>query len=616
MANQPIISIPIDDSAFRKFYEMFKAYSEKLETMPEAWKKLNATMGENGSAKVSDLLAIAATQTTAIVTAISGAADAQKRLGQETVRTTSSWDRLGKSVTGVASSVVGIGKAIAGWGLGAGALAGIGGGLGVADLANSVLNNQLSAGGLGLSIGQMRSWQTSMSPFVGTNLLQGAASAQLSPSMFGYLATLGISGQQAQGESPAQLATQIANAARQAYQQNPNINSAQAQAFLALGGTEADWRNLGTANGGFLRGSEASALAGAGAQGPGAQATRAFQGLAVALHSAENTVQSALIDALGTAAPIITKFTEAASSGIAAFLKSPELQADIKSLTDWLSSPAFMADLSTFGAAIKTAGADIMAFISWFSGKGGVPGAPAQPTPPMTPAQIKAAQNQPGLAGLRARLPIALGGYGNGAAGIIPNRSVTSTDTASGTNFAHVMGAFKAAGYSTNFAAAMAAQASSESSFNGASYNVTNGQVHAGMFGWSATRRAQIKKATGIDVWTDTNPDDQIKASIWELHNTQAGAAAKINAAANVRGPGAAGIAADEYYEGSGDNVFRQGVRGLKANLFAHTGPQSDLPASVKKLLSSLRTPPAKVSLNITNSTSARVAVSANSAVA
>ena len=150
--------------------------------------------------------------------------------------------------------------------------------------------------------------------------------------------------------------------------------------------------------------------------------------------------------------------------------------------------------------------------------------------------------------------------------------------------------------------------------------NVTKGQKHAGLFQWSASRRAQILKGTGIDVWKDANPQDQVNASIWELQNTQIPAAMKIALAPNA---GAAAIAADKYYEVSGDNMVQQGIRGLVAQGYAAIGPAApstkpvlhDLPPDVKSLLSRLATRPAPpVKVSVTNSTSAKVAVSANAA--
>ena len=144
------------------------------------------------------------------------------------------------------------------------------------------------------------------------------------------------------------------------------------------------------------------------------------------------------------------------------------------------------------------------------------------------------------------------------------------------TTFAHIMKRFEAAGYSQNFAAAMASQAYSESSMNAAA---GAGTAHRGLFQWSAERRAQILQGTGIDVWKDTNPNDHITAAIWELQHTQKAAADKISAAAKL-GPGYAGMAADNYYEVSGDNKLQQVARGLRAELYANIGPSASTSAA------------------------------------
>jgi hypothetical protein len=616
VVNTPVIKIPVDDSAFKKFHELFLSYTEKVEEMPDAWKKLDAAMGKAGdgfgqsAATAKDALAIAATQTAAIVEAITAATKAQNGFSKATHGSASAMFKLGAQVKSVAGEVAGMGKWLLKMGGITGTLAGIGGGLGVYDLAGSVLSNQRQAGGLGLSVGQMRSWQANMSPFVGANVLQGAAGAQLDPSKYGYLAALGISGQQASGESATSLATQISNAARRAYQQNPNVNSAQAQSFFALGGNVSDWRNLGTANGAFLASSEGNATSNAGALGYSAKTAQAWQQLSVQLSKAGYQIQSSLIDGLEPLAPMLTKLSAAVSDGISAFFKSPELKADLQQFTDWLSSPGFTTDLKAFGDGIKTAGADVLAFLGML---GKIPGLnPSAPNPttnpnvdPTTGAGLKKAQQ---------------GGWGS-AASYAFGPDGGKTKATSMTGYSQVMKAFEGAGYSTNFAAAMASQFGSESGFNASasSYDKKTGW-HKGLGQWSADRRAQILRGTNgkIDVWS-SDPQMGIAGSIWELQHTQTAAAAQIAAAAKI-GPGQAGIAADKYYEVSGDGLLGQAGRGLKANLFAQLGPQSsgksstppELVALLKRLAKQGIVKPAHVT--ISNSTSARVSMSANAA--
>lgn len=368
MGTKSVIAIDVQDGSFKKFLDLFNAYTEKLEDLPDNWRKLDEAMSSSGAsfgkatANVSDLLAIAATQTAAIVEAIEFASKAQSGFRKQTDQSTSAVARLGKQVEGVAKGA----EAGAKWLLKAasigGALGGIGGGLGVFELASSVLTNQRQASGLGLSVGQMRSWNANMSPFVGSNILQGAAGAQLDPSKFGALAALGISGQQAQGENATALAIQISNAARRAYQQNPNVNTAQAQSFFALGGTMADWRNLGSANGAQLAGYESKVGSDASGLGYTSKTAAAWQQLSVQLDKAGYKIQSSLIDGLEPLAPTLTKLSGALSDGISAFLRAPQVKQDLQDFTNWLESPAFMGEMKDIGSWLKVAGQDILSF--------------------------------------------------------------------------------------------------------------------------------------------------------------------------------------------------------------------------------------------------------------
>ena len=50
MAEKPIISVEVDDSAFQRFLSLFSEYTAKLDEQPEAWQKLNEVMERAGGA--------------------------------------------------------------------------------------------------------------------------------------------------------------------------------------------------------------------------------------------------------------------------------------------------------------------------------------------------------------------------------------------------------------------------------------------------------------------------------------------------------------------------------------------------------------------------------------
>jgi hypothetical protein len=216
-------------------------------------------------------------------------------------------------------------------------------------------------------------------------------------------------------------------------------------------------------------------------------------------------------------------------------------------------------------------------------------------------------------------LPIAWGGRGNGPGGIQsqqppPGQLGQSTVGA-------VMQSFMNRGYSKKFAAAMASQAFSESGYRTYAPSTYKGQQYGGMFQWNKTRRDQILKATGIDVWSPkTTEDQEAAAAVWELRNTYKNAADKINASPNAM---TAGTAADRYYEVSADSDSARIMRGIRAGAMYEFGPdapvKSAAPSATDAATAALLRRLAKqniikVQATVTNNTAARVNMSAQAA--
>jgi hypothetical protein len=229
---------------------------------------------------------------------------------------------------------------------------------------------------------------------------------------------------------------------------------------------------------------------------------------------------------------------------------------------------------------------------------------------------------------IKNNLPPALGGQGNGPNGIgpLPPDGTGMKNIQDYTSASHVMKQFMAGGASRKLAAAMTAQASAESSFNAGVVSHYKGKTYAGLFQYDPSRRAAVLAETrkaglnggkGYDMWSGT-PDQQVAGSIWDLNHDYKSAAAKINAA---KGYAAAGVAADNYFEVSGDGWAKQAYRGGLSNFYGHIGPSAPAPTNapspeIAALLRQLgKQNIIKVTTHVTNSTSARVAMSAQAAV-
>ena len=221
MANRPIVQIDVDDSAFQKFAAKFDEFNKKLDEMPEAWKNFNAAIGGAGEATgelaagaltAKEAIALAGAQAAIIAEALTEAVKAQDKLGDSSHGTNKRMSELAKTAKGLAGDIESVGKWVLK--LGAGALAGLGisallGGFGIGELANAAFTRSRTAGGLGLSPGQLKSFQVNAQPFLSESALQGAASAQLSYSSAPYLQMLGIGFGRAQQMNAADLAFEM-----------------------------------------------------------------------------------------------------------------------------------------------------------------------------------------------------------------------------------------------------------------------------------------------------------------------------------------------------------------------------------------------------------------------
>jgi hypothetical protein len=250
--------------------------------------------------------------------------------------------------------------------------------------------------------------------------------------------------------------------------------------------------------------------------------------------------------------------------------------------------------VTDFGNAVGGASVDVRAFGQMLSALTGKPSAAA--------SAASGADSGATSSGIQPALSVAAkGGDISAIVHALKPNEMNSIDA--------IMGQYEKDGYSKKFAAAMASQARSESSFNPNATNYYKGQEYKGLFQWNASRRAAILKATGIDVWK-ASAADQVKASIWEMHHTEQAAAAKINGAKTAWG---AGVTADNEWERSGDNWFQQQERGARAAAYYAVGPNPHASSDVHKTLKAIakqQAKPVKVSLSVTNSTQSRVEMS------
>jgi hypothetical protein len=331
MATKPIIEIDVDAGAFERFLGLYKEYRASLADMPDAWRELGGLAGDAGkklaesAGGARDALAIAAAQAGIIAGALTEAVIAQKSLGGATTKSASGMTSFAKAAKSAAREVVSIGSwllKISALGLGVGA---IGSGFGFDALAGAVLMRQRAASSLGLSPGQLASYQVNAQQFLTQNDLAAIAGAQTDASRAGQFATLGIDFARAQREAGTALTFDVLKAAREAWlgaakggyspMQSPAVMAA-----IALGLSQQTIRNAANTPLSDLLAAQGASTRDAEGLGFDRDTSRAWIGLKVALDRAGITIESGLIRALAPLAPQITRLSQEVVQFIASFL--------------------------------------------------------------------------------------------------------------------------------------------------------------------------------------------------------------------------------------------------------------------------------------------------------
>jgi hypothetical protein len=333
------VDIQVNDESFKRFAAAFADYSAELEKQPESWRRLNAAMegaGDAGNALASgaltgkEALALAFAQAELIGGALSKAAKAQNALGDASHSTNKKMGELAKTAKSLGGEIAGVGKWVLK--LGAGALAGLGlgallGGFGVGELASAAFSRQRAAGGLGLSPGQLASFGVNAKPFLGEGALQAAAASQLTYQSAPYLSMLGIDFRNAQGMSAADLAFEQLKGAVKAWQSaqksgTPPASSPFVRAYQELGGNLEDVRRAALAGLPAINAAQGAYKRDVGVLGFDKKTGDAWTQFYVQLDRAGKEIETIFINKLAPLAPEFTKLSAWVTDAIASFVNT------------------------------------------------------------------------------------------------------------------------------------------------------------------------------------------------------------------------------------------------------------------------------------------------------
>jgi hypothetical protein len=253
MSNTPVISVEVNDQQFRGFYELFQKYAGDVEEMPADWKRIGEATGSAGkaigeveriSAGTRTQLAAMAAQADAIGKAFSTALDSHTKFASslresntQLEKMASTTQKLGGGVFGAMGHVAGgngisametaistLGNLVPGVGKIVALIGGIGAAAMIAGkkLADDAVGNQRNARRVGVSTGQLRSFDLNFGRYADPSILNRAADAQSDMTMMPYamLATgKGIS--QLQSEGADDVAIQMMQRAHDWWNKTP-----------------------------------------------------------------------------------------------------------------------------------------------------------------------------------------------------------------------------------------------------------------------------------------------------------------------------------------------------------------------------------------------------------
>ncbi len=377
MSKKPVISIDVDDTAFKRFYDLFQKYEEKVTELPAEWKQVDEAISGAGrgfhrnAKQTQTMLAGMAAATATIAEAINHANKAQRDFEATTKRSHSSMLKLGHAAKGVAGTVFGMGKWLMKWGTLGGATLGIGGSIGLDDLANAAMSRQRTARGLGMTPGQNAAFSTYFNQFGNTDgIAANVANARNNVSDRWIFSSLGIGNNALARDSNFQLDQTVMQRMQRVLQKLPRsewANYAQAYGLTNLADLQT-LRVLRHTSTGRMDAARAGATASVGALGFSPAVAREWTDLQIQMRKAGVQIETSLITGLHRLAPELTIISRDIAHWISAFATGPqmgkivnEVENGLKVFAKFLASPEFGKDLHRLQSEIGTAASEIAA---------------------------------------------------------------------------------------------------------------------------------------------------------------------------------------------------------------------------------------------------------------
>src|ERR1700744_1038414 len=384
MANKAIISIDIDDTKFKEFNELFQKFQKDVESMPNDWAAVNNTIKMNAAAMGM------------MASAINSASTAQKQFNNHANQGAKTIENMAKSASNLGSHIFGIGKYLLKLGAIGSSLTGIGGifgALGFMELANDAVSSQRAARGLNLNVGRYKSFGLDFSRFIDPSILSNVADAQNSYKGRVWLSLAsGLNQNQIINQGPDQLASKLLIKAHDWWNKTPEAQRTEenlrATGFLQSGFNLEDMRRLGSTPLSELKRAQSQYNSDINHLNIADKNVDLWYGFERQVKLAGKTIETVLSNKLSQLSPSLSSLTESIEKDAEILIKGIFTPENIKSLSDsikyfaeYLSSPDFKKDIKSFVDDIKGIAHAIHSALSFLGITGG-----DKPTPQTPPA--------------------------------------------------------------------------------------------------------------------------------------------------------------------------------------------------------------------------------------
>ena len=382
-----VIDIDVHDEKWKKFTESFKDYQDSTAKLNEVWKHFDVAVNKPRMATEALDKAIGRAHKSSEAMAKTWA-----KVGESIGHSDKSLSRFERTIHSVErglSRVARIGLSLGKFALAAGGIGFAGGLFGMDLLANSAMQRQKTARGLGMPIGQVSAFKTYMEPYLSNPAGTLAAIVNARRTTQGMTALSALGFQPSEYDNPnlnrMKFAEQVAKRVRELYlnarRNEPNVpieSILKAYHIQALGFSVEDARRLANTPQAQLRASFGH-MAGAARQlqVPERLATE-WANLSVQLKRAGIAIETALTDRLAKLAPLIGTMSADIVKFIDRFVNSKEvgrvitdIANGLKSFDRFLESDKFKKDMDTLGDSAMVAARDVLklgSFIAAFLG--------------------------------------------------------------------------------------------------------------------------------------------------------------------------------------------------------------------------------------------------------